>query len=108
MSLMLALAVLMQGQEAFDAAVASFTGCLRAQVQAGMMARMDPAAFRAGLARSCMEEESRFRAEAIRFAVAGGWTRERAESEVATNVANARRIFADDQETYIRTGRVPR
>jgi hypothetical protein len=69
---------------------------------------MPPAEFQAGFARSCMAEETRFRQEAVRFATGHGWTEERARAEAEANVANSRRAFAADQESYIRTGRVPR
>jgi hypothetical protein len=108
MILALALAAQPPQQQAFEAAMGGFTACMRATVQMGMTTRMDPAAFREGFARSCMAEETRFRAEAMRFAMSHGWTEARARSEVETNVANSRQAFAADQESYVRTGRVPR
>ena len=57
---------------------------------------------------SCMPQEARFRDEAVKVAIEQGRTREQAVAEVNGNIANGRRIFAADQETYIRTGRVPR
>jgi hypothetical protein len=114
MSMILALALAAQPQpqepqqQAFEAAVGAFAECLRATVQMGMTTRMAPAEFQAGLARACLAEEARFREEAVRFATSQGWTEERARAEIETNVANSRRAFAADQESYVRTGRVPR
>ena len=110
-SMILALALAAQPpqqQQAFEAALAAFTGCMRATVQMGMTTRMAPAEFKAGFARSCMAEETRFREEAVRFATGHGWTEARARAEVEANVANSRQAYAADQESYIRTGRVPR
>jgi hypothetical protein len=95
-------------QQAFEVAMGAFIGCMRATVQMGMTTRMAPAEFQAGFARACHAEEARFREEAVRFATASGWTEERARAEVETNVANSRRAFAADQESYVRTGVVPR
>lgn len=107
MTLALALALFAQAAP-FDQAVGAYAGCLRATVQMGMTTRMDPVAFRRGFARSCMAEEARFREEAVKVAMAQGRTREQAIAEVDGNIANGRRIFAADQESYMRTGRVPR
>ncbi len=107
MTLVLALALLAQATP-FDHAVAAYAGWLRATVQMGMMTHMDPAVFRQGFARSCQPEEARFREEAVKVAIEQGRTREQAVAEVEGNIANGRRIFAADQETYVRTGRVPR
>ena len=92
----------------FAPAADAFLGCLRATVQMGMTTRMEPEAFRQGLAQSCREEEARFREAAIATAMQQGRSREEAVAEVDGNIANGRRVFAADQESYIRTGRVPR
>lgn len=92
---------------AFDTAATEFVTCLRASVQMGMTTHMDPARFRALFADSCREEEARFRSAAIRAGVEAGKTESEAAAEVDANIANGRRIFAADQESYIRTGRVP-
>ena len=44
----------------------------------------------------------------IKAFVAQGRTAAQAAAEVDGNIANGRRIFAADQETYIKTGKVPR
>lgn len=74
----------------------------------GMTTKMPPAQFEIGLAKSCKTEEAAFRADAIRRAIELGRTPEAAAIEVDGNIANARRIFARDQATYIATGKVPR
>lgn len=107
MTLALALALFAQATP-FDHAVGAYAGCLRAIVQMGMTMRMDPAAFREGFARACLPEEARFREEAVKVALERGRTREQAIAEVNGNIASGRRIFAADQESYVRTGRVPR
>ena len=105
--LTLSLALLLQATS-FDAAVGAFTGCLVNTVKMGMMTKMAPDVFAAGLAKSCKPEETRFRAGAIGQAIAQGRTKAAAEAEVDANIANARRIFAADQARYVATGQVPR
>ena len=92
----------------FETAATAFTGCLRATVQMGMTTRMDPAKFKDGLAKSCIEQEARFRGIAVKVAMAGGQTEAAARAEIDGNIANGRRIFAADQESYVKTGKVPR
>lgn len=101
------LAVAIQASS-FDLAANEFIGCLRATVQMGMTTRMDPEQFRASFANACRDEEARFRTAAIREAVAQGRSEADAAAEVDTNIANGRRIFAADQESYVRSGQVPR
>lgn len=86
----------------------AFSTCLKRIVQMGMMTKMDPAAFKTGLAKSCKAEEARFRAEGVKEAVRQGRTQAEAVREIEGNIASGRRIFAADQESYVRTGRVPR
>lgn len=76
-------------------------------VQMGMITKMDPAVFKEGLAKGCKAEETQFRIEGIKEAVRQGRTEAQATQEIDNNIANGRRIFAADQETYITTGRVP-
>jgi hypothetical protein len=85
----------------------AYIGCLRATVQMGMTTKMDPGVFKEGFAKSCMEQEALFRAAAIKAFVAQGRTEEQAVTEVDGNIVKGRRIFAGDQETYVRTGKVP-
>ena len=92
----------------FSQAANASTTCLGATVKVGMMAKMDPAVFKEGFAKSCMDEQLRFRALAIEVSMATGKLRADAEAEIDGNIANGRRIYADDQERYIRTGRVPK
>ena len=96
------------GVDAFTAAATGFTNCLTRTVQMGMTSKMDPAAFKEGFTKSCKPEEERFRTEAIKVAVASGRTEAAAIAEVDGNIANGRRIFAADQESYVKTGKVPR
>lgn len=91
----------------FAAAATGFANCLKRTVQMGMTTKMDPALFKEGLAKSCRAEESRFRAEGVKAAVRQGRTQVEAAREIDGNIANGRRIFAADQESYVRTGRVP-
>jgi len=102
----LLLAVTLQAS-AFDAAATEFLTCLRASVQMGMTTHMDPARFRTLFADSCKDEEARFRSAAVRAGVEAGKSEAEAAAEVDANIANGRRIFAADQESYVRTGRVP-
>jgi len=102
-----AVAALLQ-PESFEASAGAFAACLRATVQMGMTTRMEPEQFRAGLARACLDEQARFRAAAIAAAISQGRSEAEAAAEVDGNIANGRRIFAADQESYVRTGRVPR
>lgn len=102
-----------QGQAAsapspFDVAANTFVNCLKRTVQMGMTTKMDPVAFKEGFAKSCKIEEAQFRAEGIKQAVRQGRTEAQATQEVDGNIANGRRVFAADQENYIKTGRVPR
>lgn len=92
----------------FETATAAFTGCLRAAVQMGMTTKMDPAEFKEGFTKSCTEQESRFRKIAVQVAIASGRSETAALAEIDGNIANGRRIFAADQESYIKTGKVPR
>lgn len=92
----------------FETAGNAFAGCLKATVQMGMTTKMDPAKFKEGFAKGCTEQEARFRAIAIKVAVASGRSEAEAATEIDGNIANGRRIFAADQESYIKTGQVPR
>ena len=92
----------------FEAAANAFIGCLRATVQMGMRTKMDPAKFKEGLAKSCLEQEARFRPLAVRVAMASGRSEAAALAEIDGNVVNGRTAFAADQESYIKTGKVPR
>ncbi|MGC1269096.1 MAG: hypothetical protein WA842_00705 [Croceibacterium sp.] len=92
----------------FAVAATAFAGCLNMTVQMGMMTKMDPVVFKDGFAQSCKTEEAQFRVEAIKEAVRQGRTEIQAAAEVDGNIANGRRIFAANQETYVKTGRVPR
>ncbi len=74
----------------------------------GMMTKMDPVAFKDGFAKSCKTEEAQFRVEGIKEAVRQGRTEVQAATEVDGNISNGRSIFAADQESYVKTGRVPR
>lgn len=92
----------------FETAATSFTGCLKQTVQMGMTTRMDPAKFKEGFAKSCMEQEARFRSVAIKVAMAGGRSEAAAAAEIDGNIASGRKVFAADQENYIKTGQAPR
>ncbi|MES2989130.1 MAG: hypothetical protein V4808_14605 [Pseudomonadota bacterium] len=92
----------------FAATAAAFSNCLQQTVKMGMTTKMDPAKFKEGFAKSCKAEEAQFRIEAIKEAVRQGRTEAEAGTEIDGNIANGRRIFAADQESYISTGRVPR
>lgn len=92
----------------FQVALNDFTNCLKHVVQMGMTVKMEPTKFRDGLEKSCKPEEARFRAEGIKEAVRQSRTEAEAIAEIDGNIANGRRIFAADQESYVRTGRVPR
>jgi hypothetical protein len=93
---------------AFVASAMAFSTCLKRTVQMGMTTKMDPVAFKAGFAKSCKAEEARFRVEGVKEAVRQGRSEAEAAREIDGNIANGRRIFAADQESYVRTGRVPR
>ena len=104
-----AVAQLAEGDRAeFETATTAFTACLRASVQMGMTTKMDPAKFKEGFAKSCMEQEERFRRIAVKVAMASGRSETAAAAEIDGNIANGRRAFAADQESYIKTGKVPR
>lgn len=92
----------------FQAAVAEYSACMIATVRMGMTTKMDPAAFRAGLDKSCKTEEARFRAAAVKHATAQGRTEAEAAAEIEGNIARGKAIWAEDQATYVRTGKVPR
>ncbi len=91
----------------FSEAGGAFAGCLTATVQMGMTTRMDPEAFKIGLAKSCLDQQAAFRKLAIEVAVANGKTEVDAAAEVDGNIARGRSIYAADQESYVLTGRVP-
>ncbi|MEP6786001.1 MAG: hypothetical protein ABI898_09715 [Sphingomonadales bacterium] len=95
-------------QSLFDTAAAAFTGCLRETVKMGMITKMDPAVFKAGFARSCKSEEAGFRTQGIKVAMAQGRTESEAIQEIDGNIANGRRIFAADQESFITTRQIPK
>ncbi len=104
-----ALAQVGEGDRAeFETATTAFTGCLRATVQMGMTTKMDPAKFKEGFAKSCLEQQARFRRIAVKVAMASGRSEAAALAEVDGNIANGRKAFAADQESYIKTGKVPR
>lgn len=92
----------------FAATANAFTNCLKRTVQMGMMSKMDPVAFKEGFAESCKTEEAQFRIEGIKEAIRQGRTEPQAALEIDGNIANGRLIFVADQESYIKTGRVPR
>jgi hypothetical protein len=69
---------------------------------------MDPEIFKTGFDKSCKPQEARFRAAAIRQAMASGRTEAEAEAEIEGNIARGKAAWAADQETYIRTGKLPR
>jgi hypothetical protein len=95
-------------QSEFEAAVADYAGCMVAAVRMGMTTKMDPAAFKAGLDKSCPEQEAKFRAAAVRQAMSLGRTEAEAKAEVEANIARGKAAWAADQESYVRTGKVPR
>lgn len=92
----------------FEVTANVFSHCMRRAVQMGMTVKMDPAKFKAGFAAMCKPEEAEFRTAAIAFAMTQGRTEAQATAEVDGNIANGRRVFAADQESYVLTGRVPR
>lgn len=92
----------------FEAAVADYSACMIATVRMGMTTRMDPVVFAAGLDKSCKAEEARFRAAALKQATAQGRTEAEAAAEIEGNIARGKAIWAEDQATYVRTGKVPR
>ena len=91
----------------FAVTAASFSNCLKAAVQLGMAMKMDPAAFKAGFAQKCLPEEAAFRIEGVKEAIRQGRTQAQATEEIEGNIANGRRIFAADQESYVRSGNIP-
>ncbi len=97
-----------QQPSSFAITANAFSNCLERTVQMGMMTKMDPAKFKEGFAKSCKTEEAQFRVEGIKEAVRQGRSEAEAAQEIDGNIANGRRIFAADQESYITTGRVPR
>jgi hypothetical protein len=95
-------------QQSFLRAANAFSGCMTEAVKMGMMARINPETFRSAFQKMCTPEETAFRAEAIRLGMAAGRSQTEAEQEADGNIAESRRTFAADQESYFRTGRVPR
>ncbi len=95
-------------QAEFEAAAGRFAACMIATVRMGMTTKMDPDTFKAGLDKSCKPEEAAFRAAAVRQAMALGRTEAEAEAEVDGNIARGRAIWAADQATYVRTGKLPK
>ncbi|HYI41125.1 MAG TPA: hypothetical protein VE053_12490 [Allosphingosinicella sp.] len=100
--------VVAEADSPFVAAATAFSLCLKHVVQMGMTTKMDPAIFKEGFAKSCKAEEARFRTEGVKEAMRQGRTQAEAVREIDGNIANGRRIFAGNQESYVRTGRVPR
>ena len=92
----------------FEAAAGEYAACMIATVRMGMTTKMDPPAFRAGLDKSCKAEEARFRAAAVKQALALGRTEAEAAAEIEGNIARGKAIWAEDQASYVRTGKVPR
>jgi hypothetical protein len=80
---------------------------MTATVRMGMTTKMDPAAFKAGLDRSCKAEEAKFRAAAMKHVLALGRTEAEAAAEIEGNIARGKAVWAEDQATYVRTGKVP-
>ena len=95
-----------QQPSAFAFTADAFSNCLKHTVQMGMMTKMDPAKFKEGFAKSCKSEEAQFRIEGIKEAVRQGRSEAEAAQEIDGNIANGRRIFTADQESYIETGHV--
>jgi hypothetical protein len=95
-------------QAEFEAAAGRYGACMVATVRMGMTTKMDPAAFKAGLDKSCKGEEAAFRAAALKQAMALGRSQPEAEQEIEGNIARGKAVWASDQATYVRTGRVPR
>jgi hypothetical protein len=95
-------------QPDFEAAAGSYAACMIATVRMGMTTRMDPDAFKAGLEKSCKAEEASFRAAALNQATALGRTEAEAVAEVEGNIGRGKAIWAADQATYVRTGKLPR
>ena len=92
----------------FAAAAAEYGACMTATVRMGMTVKMDPAVFKAGLDKSCKPQEARFRAAAMAQATALGRTESEAAAEIEGNIARGKAVWAADQATYVRTGKVPR
>jgi hypothetical protein len=95
-------------QAEFEAAAGRYAACMVATVRMGMTTKMDPDAFKAGLDKSCKAEEARFRAAGVRQAVALGRTEAEAAAEIEGNIARGKAVWAADQASYVRTGKVPR
>lgn len=95
-------------QAEFEASAGAFSGCMISTVRMGMLTKMDPAIFKAGLDKSCKPEEARFRIAAVAQAIALGRTAAQAAEEVDGNIARGRAIWADNQASYVRTGTLPK
>lgn len=93
-------------QAEFEASASVFGGCMVGAVRLGMMMKMDPDVFKAGLDKRCKPEEARFRAAAVRQAMALGRSEAQAAEEVDGNIARGRAIWANEQATYVRTGKL--
>jgi hypothetical protein len=92
----------------FGAAAGQYIACMVMTVRMGMTVKMDPDTFKTGFDKACKPQEARFRAAAIKQAMASGRTEAEAEAEIEGNIARGKAIWAADQESYIRTGKVPR
>lgn len=94
----------------FDVAAGQYIACMVLTVRMGMTVKMDPATFKTGFDKACKPQEARFRAAAVKQAMASGRTEAEAEAEaeVDGNIARGKAAWAADQESYIRTGKVPR
>ena len=95
-------------ERSFNQAANDFIACLGSTVKMGMSTKMDPQVFKEGFAKSCLEQEEAFRNATVELGLISGRTKEDVLAEVNGNIANGRKVFAADQEEYIRTGRVPR
>jgi hypothetical protein len=92
----------------FGAAAGQYIACMVMTVRMGMTVKMDPGTFKTGFEKACKPQEARFRAAAVKQAMASGRTEAEAEAEIEGNIARGKAIWAADQEAYIRTGKVPR
>ena len=88
-----------------EAAIQNYTGCTVSAVQAGTSARLDPAIFAQGFAKSCLAEEHAFFEEAVRQEMRNGKTEAEAALRIAQDIADNRQVVLRNQSWYLATGK---
>jgi len=84
----------------------ALTQCLHGLVEDAVARRLSPAAYRTLLAKSCLEEEARFRPEGVRTLMSmEGLTRAQAEAQLTETLARNREETVQDVAFFIASQR---